>query len=84
MCHSLHALGVCMPVSLVLTRALHSILPHISILHKPNLYAWLGPLRTLVLHFHETPLTGLLPLVTRCSPSTFLLAISVSVLLSAC
>ena len=36
---SLRALGVCMPVPLVLTCALHSILPHISILHKPNLYA---------------------------------------------
>ena len=37
MCYSLRALGVCMPVPLVLTRALHSILPHI--LHKPNLCA---------------------------------------------
>ena len=39
MSHGLRALGVCMPVPLVLSRVLHSVLSNILTLHKPNVYA---------------------------------------------
>ena len=51
----LRAPSVCIPVPLVLSCALHYILFPISILHMSHLHAWLVLVRTLALHFNESP-----------------------------